>query len=81
MAPQYWADAEQLEFLRSRRSEFLESQKKKSLNKFWNALDRQWFEKWPEPGTDAALGNDEGLRQELGLQIEKKKKVRYKTTY
>jgi hypothetical protein len=72
MPPNFWADQDQLAFLRNRRVDFTDAQKKKTLTKFWNALDRDWFEKWPEAGVGAENEED---REELGKQIEKRKKV------
>jgi len=82
MPPRYWADEEQLAFLRSQRNEFLEAQKMKSLTKFWNGLDRLWFEKWPEAGTDAEVSAEEVEKhmQEFGQRIEKRKKVEFLTS-
>jgi hypothetical protein len=82
MPPQFWANEEQLLFLRNQRSDFTEAQKRKSLPKFWGTVERLWFEKWPEPAT-AVMGTDlesDATRQELGQQIEKRKKVIDKIT-
>jgi hypothetical protein len=75
MPPSFWANEEQLAFLRSRCHDFSDAQKRKTLAKFWNTLDCDWFEKWPEAGTDTIEAGEH--QEELGKRIEKRKKVSF----
>ncbi|KAJ6558709.1 hypothetical protein B0H10DRAFT_2201342 [Mycena sp. CBHHK59/15] len=56
MAPNTWATADQIVWLKERQPAYLEAQSKKqlrSMTRFWNKLEHNWFEAFPE---EKALG-------------------------
>jgi hypothetical protein len=73
MAPKFWANEEQLIFLRGNLDRFIESQKHKTLDKFWPAIHADWFKAWPETGTEegASLTPEEINRAREALQARK----------
>ncbi|KAJ6620896.1 hypothetical protein B0H10DRAFT_1945721 [Mycena sp. CBHHK59/15] len=51
MAPNTWATADQIVWLKERQPAYLEAQSKKqlrSMTRFWNKLEHNWFEAFPE---------------------------------
>jgi hypothetical protein len=48
MAPPQWATDEQLKFLRSYISIFIDYTAKENQSKFWPRLNEDWFSRWPE---------------------------------
>ncbi|KAF9456589.1 hypothetical protein BDZ94DRAFT_1315014 [Collybia nuda] len=76
MAPAQWATPEQNEFLVTNCNAFIEAQKTKTVYKFWVTVHRDWFERWPEPGTERlnVPGITEEEKIELGKRIDERKK-------
>lgn len=60
MAPPHWATGDQYDFFRSRRAEFQQHQKAKTLTTFWDNVVRDWFCRWPE----SSPGSNEITREE-----------------
>ncbi|KAH0828895.1 hypothetical protein J3R83DRAFT_2294 [Lanmaoa asiatica] len=53
MPPPPWTTPEQMEFLQSWFSKYMERTVKKDYNPFWRQLDKAWFEKWPASGANS----------------------------
>jgi hypothetical protein len=47
MAPHFWADDEQTEFLKSYFDEYYELQKEGKYTDFWATVNEAWFSRWP----------------------------------
>jgi hypothetical protein len=77
MPPPKWANPDQQAYLLGRCDAFIEAQKNKAVYKFWIDTHREWFEKWPEPGSEAIQDPDitEEVKLELREKIDKQKKV------
>lgn len=77
MPPIPWASPEQQVLFNNHRDAFIEAQKNKTVYKFWVAFNREWFDKWPEPGTErlGEIDITEKEKVQLGQLIDERKKV------
>lgn len=73
MGRQPWANVEQRAFLKSESQSFLDAQEKKQLTRFWDKINQQWFEKFPEPKPSS--GDEAADLKAYGARIDRRKKV------